>query len=71
MLINRNDEFFDDSKGRIIRVLEKHFDAFEVETSDEYDEETQRYINFKPQILTRSEIRKIAKAAFIVWEDEQ
>lgn len=71
MLINRNDDFFDDSNGRIIRVLKKHFDAFEVETSDEYDEETQQYINFKPQILTRSEIRKIAKAAFIVWEDEQ
>ena len=71
MLINRNDEFFDDSSCRIVRVLKKHFDAFEVETSDEYDEETQRYINFKPQILTRSELRKIAKAAFIVCEDEQ
>lgn len=71
MLIKKNYEFFDDSKGRIIRVLEKHFDGFEVEASDEYDEETQQYINFKPQILTRSELRKIAKAAFIVWEDEQ
>lgn len=71
MLIKKNDEFFDESKGRIIRVLEKHFDGFGVETSDEYDEETQQYINFKPQILTRSELRKIAKAAFIVWEDEQ
>lgn len=69
MLINRNDEFFDDSNGRIIRVLEKHFDAFEVETSDEYDEETQQYINFKPQILTRSELRKIAKVPFFVWAD--
>ena len=71
MIIKRNNEFFDDSNGRIVRVLEKHFDAFEVETSDEYDDKTQQHINFKPQILTRSELRKIAKAAFIVWEDEQ
>ena len=71
MLITKGMFFFDESNGRIIRVLGKHFDAFEVEFSDEYDEETEQYINFKPQILTRSELRKIAKAAFIVWKDEQ
>lgn len=71
MLIKKNDEFFDESTGRLVRVLEKHFDSFDVETSDEYDEETENYINFKPQIFTRSELRKIAKADFIVWEDKQ
>lgn len=69
MLITKMMMFFDESNGRIVRVLGKHFDALEVEFSDEYDEETQQYINFKPQILTRSELRKIAKVPFFVWAD--
>ena len=68
--IKKGDMFYNEGSGFVYRLLGEHFNDYYCEATDEIDEVTGEYINFKPCYVTASELRAMARVKIMYVDDE-
>lgn len=69
--IKKGAELYDENTGTLYVIQKPHFSDYLVTCYDNYDEETQKYVNPETTILTSMEVKHLLNAKYLCWVGDE